>query len=86
MIKLDPMAEGGCPQCTWIKSNLGTHLDELCELHQGISNLKEDLAMEREVSRAQDVILAKLRDITGCEPEGDLVTEVQEWVDDCDGG
>jgi hypothetical protein len=82
MIKIDPMADGGCPQCKWITDNYGSHLDDMCALHQAIYNLQEDRARDHQTIKHQDEVLDKVRELVGCDLEDDLVRALEDRIAD----
>ena len=76
---LNPM--DGCPFCKWVTDRGETRLDEPCKLHDAISDLQQSLSMERELTKAQNKDMAKLKEklSTLHADLDDLVSEVSDY-------
>lgn len=79
---LNPM--DGCPDCKWIKSNYGTHLDQdgICDLHKAIASLQEDLAIERDVRKSQDGLIKEICKVVGATEEDDPAEVARVRIDE----
>lgn len=89
VVGLDPF-KPACPQCSWIDTNLGRQLDKLCELHQGVEDLRADLLLERQINRSTSSTLAELAKALGADEDGNLVEVLKDRLaeiepDDCCG-
>lgn len=79
-VPFDPM--DGCPQCEWVKDNLGTHLFKTCHLHEKIDDLKNDLLMQKQITDSLNRMLSDVGKIIGFDAEDNPLDVARERMDE----